>query len=60
MAENIKLIFCKQIEGKGYLTEKWQFGQKGAWLRSRDILLLPCEYLWNGWGYKPEIFTCHL
>jgi len=22
MAENTKLIFCKQIEGKGYLTEK--------------------------------------
>ena len=38
MAENTKLIFCKQFEGKGYLTEKWKFGQKGAWPRSRDVL----------------------
>jgi len=38
MAENAKLKFCKQIEGKGYLTEKWKFGQKGAWPRLRDLL----------------------
>ena len=42
MAENTKLIFRKQIEGKGYLTEKWKFGQKGAWLRSRDLLFKFC------------------
>ena len=37
MAENTKIIFCKQIEGKGYLT-----GQKGAWPRSRDLLFKFC------------------
>jgi len=42
MAENTKLIFCKQIEGNRYLTGKWKFGQKGAWPRTRDLLLKFC------------------
>ena len=32
----------KTALGKGYLTEKWKFGQKGAWPRSRDLLFKFC------------------
>ena len=54
-ATNVK--FCSQIEGKEYWTKNEKLGQKGAWPRSRDILLnygTP-YYLRLGWSYKRQI-----
>ena len=44
MAENTKLIFCKRIEGKGYLTENENLVKRGvAWVTWPTFqILLPC------------------
>jgi len=38
MAEATNFKLSMQIEGEGYYTREWKFGQKKTWPRSRDLL----------------------